>query len=439
MQLVEQYVIDRDDPRYDAIDAAAFKSKNLYNAALYEIRQSYIFTGTYLNYNEMDRRMQSHEAYKALPAKVSQQVLMQLHHDWDAFFKAHAAYKEDPSKFTGRPKLPKYKDKTKGRNLLVYTIQALSRGKKGLKRGIIKPSQLAIAVRTKQKKINQVRIVPRKGFYMVEAVYEQEEQQAQINPTWYAGIDIGMNNLVALTSNKPGFRPVLVNGRPLKSINQFYNKRWAELQSQLRRKGTTGRMECLTNTRSRRIDHYLHTASKRIIDLLVKEEIGTLVIGKNDGWKQEANMGKRTNQNFVQIPHARFIAMLTYKAALVGITVKVTEESYTSQASLLDLDPLPVRNPKSNGDEKYAFSGKRIMRGLYRAKDGRTINADINGSGNIIRKVAPGAFSEVEGVEDGKAVLASLVAHPGRIVVPRRTQKGKSLARAKMLENARDR
>ena len=115
--------------------------------------------------------------------------------------------------------------------------------------------------------------------------------------------------------------------------------------------------------------------------------------------------------------------MLTYKAELVGITVKVTEESYTSKASLLDLDPLPVC---TNGEEKYTFSGKRVKRGLYRAKDGRKINADINGSGNIIRKVAPDAFSQVEGVEDGKAVLASLVVHPGRIVVPRRTQKGKS-------------
>src|SRR5579885_3490251 len=156
MQLVEQHVISRTDSRFAAIDAAAFQSKNLYNAALYEIRQAFIHHGTYLNYGETDRRMQSHEAYKALPAKVSQQVLKQLDDAWTSFFEALEAYKEDPSKFTGRPKLPKYKDKTKGRNLLVYTIQALSRGKKGLKRGIIKPSQLAIAVRTKQKKINQV-------------------------------------------------------------------------------------------------------------------------------------------------------------------------------------------------------------------------------------------------------------------------------------------
>ncbi|GHO54628.1 transposase [Ktedonobacter robiniae] len=216
-----QHVIDKHDPRYSLIDEVAFKSKNLYNAGNYEIRQSYIHTGKYLNYNEVQRRMQSHEAYKALPAKVSQQVLMQLHHDWESFFKARDAYTLDPSKFFGRPKLPGYKHKTEGRNMLVYTIQAISR--KGLKRGMIQPSMLAIEVRTKHQDVDQVRIVPRKGFYVVEVVYEKEVKQAAVNPAYYAGIDIGINNLVALTSNKPGFRPVLVNGRPVKSVNQFYN------------------------------------------------------------------------------------------------------------------------------------------------------------------------------------------------------------------------
>ncbi len=149
----------------------------------------------------------------------------------------------------------------------------------------------------------------------------------------------------------------------------------------------------------------------------------------------KANMGKRNNQNFVQIPHARFIAMLTYKAELVGITVKVTEESYTSKASLLDLDPLPVRDP-NNGSEKHTFRGKRVKRGLYRASDGRKINADINGAGNVIRKVAPDAFG-LRVVEDGKAVLASLVVHPVRIVVPLTKPKDKHLrVKASGQENA---
>jgi IS605 OrfB family transposase len=424
MQLVEQYIVDRNDPRFAVIDAAAFKSKNLYNAGLYEIRQSFIHEGRYLNYNEVQRRMQFHEAYKALPAKVSQQILMVLDRNWKSFFEALAAYKEDPSKFKARPRLPKYKHKTEGRNILVYTIQAIS--KKGLKQGLIQPSLLPIEITTHHREINQVRIVPRKGFYVIEAVYAHEQPKSAVDPALYAGIDIGLDNLAALTSNLPGYVPVLVNGRPMKSVNQFYNKRKAELQSQLGRTGRTARMERLTNKRNRRIDHYMHTASRWIIDDLVAHGIGTLVIGKNDGWKQEANMGKRNNQNFVALPHARFISMLTYKAELAGITVKITEESYTSKASFLDRDEMPVYDP--NQTEKPKFSGKRIKRGLYRAADGTLINADCNGSGNIIRKVAPDAFGS-EGVEDGKGHKP--VVHPVRfVVVPSRTQKGKSRAKA---------
>jgi putative transposase len=216
--------------------------------------------------------------------------------------------------------------------------------------------------------------------------------------------------------------PVLVNGRPVKSINQFYNKRKAELQKQLGHSGTTKRMERITTKRNRRIDHYMHTASRWIIDDLVAHGIGTLVIGKNDGWKQEANMSKKTNQNFVTIPHARFIEMLQYKAELAGIRVMLTEESYTSKASFLDCDPIPVW--KADDKAKHIFSGKRIKRGLYCAADGTLINADCNGSYNITRKVAPDAFGS-EGVEDGKG--HKLVVHPVRIVVvPSRSQKGKS-------------
>jgi len=242
---------------------------------------------------------------------------------------------------------------------------------------------------------------------VVEVIYTKEPIQANVNPAYYAGIDIGINNLATVASNAPGWKPVIVNGRPVKSINQFYNKRRAELQKKLSKTGSTKRMERMTNKRNRRIDHYLHTASRYIIDLLVQEGIGVLVIGKSDGWKNEIEMGKRNNQNFVQIPHARFISMLTYKAELVGICVQITEESYTSKASFLDRDPLPVRKP--NDDTKHTFSGKRVERGLYRASNGRYINADMNGAGNIIRKVAPDAFGS-EGVED-------FAVHPVRITL----------------------
>jgi putative transposase len=422
MQLVEQHVIDKNDPRYAVIDEAAFKSKNLYNAALYEIRQSFIFQKKYLNYNQMDKLMQQHEAYKALPAKVAQWVLKGLHQNWVSFFELRKEYRQNPVKFTGRPGLPKYKHKTNGRNILVYTNQTMS--KPALRRGLIRLSQLPITIQTKQDPttIHQVRIVPRQGYYVVEVIYEKAVKPANVNPAYYAGIDIGINNLATLTSNKPGFNPVIINGRPVKSVNQYYNKRRAELQKQLGHPGTTKRMERLATTRNRRIDHYMHTASKRIVNILVQEGIGTLVIGKNPMWKQEANLGKRNNQNFVQIPHARFIDMLTYKAELVGITVIVTEESYTSKASFLDSDDMPVYDP--NDHQEHTFSGKRVKRGLYRAANGQAINADCNGSYNIIRKVAPDAFT-VEGVEDGKGMLTSLVVHPVRMVIPLTKPKNK--------------
>jgi len=418
MQLVEQHVISKTDLRYAVIDRAAFASKNLYNAALYEIRQSFVHQGVYLFYNQMDKIMQKHEAYQGLPRKVSQQVLKLLDKNWKAFFQALEAYGEDPSKFLGRPRLPKYKDKTQGRNVLVYTIQALS--KPALKRGIVKPSGLPIEIKTRQKHIDQVRIVPRSAFYVVEVIYNREEVQGEVNPALMAAVDIGVNNLVALTSNKSGFIPRLVNGRPIKSVNQFYNKQREHHQKKMGKDHFTSRqLDHITNKRTRRIDHYMHTTSKHLIDLLVAEGIGTLIIGKNPLWKQDPTMRKTDTQHFVQLPHARFIDMLCYKAKLVGIQIILQEESYTSKASFLDLDPIPTYGKE---ESEPVFSGRRVKRGMYKASDKRKINADINGSYNIMRKASPNVFRN-NGVEDGKGVFASLVVHPVRIVVPVRTRK----------------
>ncbi len=416
MQLVEQHCINRDDPRYSVIDAAAFKSKNLYNAALYEMRQAFIRSGIHLSYQEMDKRLQPHEAYKALPAKVAQHVLKQVTDAWKAFREAKASYEEDPSRFTGRPKPPKYKHKTEGRNILIYTLQALqgSQSKKGIQ-GSIKPSGLPIEIKTQQKQINQVRIIPRNGYYVVEIVYTEAPVQAQVDPSFCVAIDLGVTNLAAITSNRVGFVPRLVNGRKLKSINQWYNKRMKELKLCLPkedRERVTKQMERITNHRNRQINHYLHAASRAIIDFLVKEGVGTIIVGKNPFWKQEADMGRRNNQNFVQIPHARFIDMLTYKAELVGVKVEVQEESYTSKASFLDLDPIPTYKP--HDETVHTFSGERFGRRnrLYRAKDGKIICADVNGSYNILRKSKPDAFALV----DAKGIAAYVV-QPARLAI----------------------
>src|SRR5260370_260315 len=288
-------------------------------------------------------------------------------------------------------------------------------GKRSLERGIIRPSMLPIEVKTQQdsKQIDQVRIVPRNGHYVVEVIYRKKPVQANVDPSFCVAIDLGVTNLAAITANREGFIPRLVNGRTLKAMNQWYNKRMKELKLCLPkedRERVTRQMEQITTTRNRQVNHYLHAASKGIIDFLVKEGVGTIIVGKNPLWKQEAGMGRRNNQNFVAIPHARFIEMLTYKASLVGIQVEVQEESYTSQASFLDLDPIPTYKP--DDDTEYTFSGKRIGRRnrLYRTKDGKIICADVNGSYTILRKRRPDAFSNAKGV-------AGYVGHPVRLPV----------------------
>jgi Probable transposase. len=252
MQLAERHIIKSTENRFVEIDGLAFQSKNLYNAANYVIRQNFLYGWGYLNYNKMAQLMKSHQAYKALPAKVSQQILMRLDKNWQGFFEAIKAYKNEPTKFTGSPKLPKYKDKVKGRNILVYTIQAIS--SKQLKKGIIKLSGTNILIKTlvKLEQICQVRLVPKCDSYVIEVIYDacaepcdyaqgklrrsKPESTDENQKELVASIDLGLNNLVALTSNQPGFVPLLINGRPLKSINQFYNKRKAHSTISTKRK-----------------------------------------------------------------------------------------------------------------------------------------------------------------------------------------------------------
>jgi putative transposase len=309
------------------------------------------------------------------------------------------AWQAEPNKFNGRPRLPGYKHKTAGRNLLVYPEKAFF--VKALRQGLLKLSGLGAVGHTRQRAIDQVRIVPHTSHYTIEVVYTTTLQPAEgLQPDLVAGADLGVDTLLALTSNKPGFVPLLVSGRPLKSINQGYNQRRAALQSQLPAgQHTSRRLEAITDKRNRRIRTELHRCSRLVINKLVEEGIGTLIIGKNEGWKQALELGKRNNQNFVSIPHAQFIDMLTYKARLVGIQVKLCEESHTSTCSFLDLEQVCHHE---------VYAGKRVTRGLFRASDGRTLQADVNGSYNILRKVVPNAFAD--GI--GAAVVQPVRVYP---------------------------
>lgn len=402
MHLVEQHRIGPTDPRFVALDMAAFASKNLYNKALYHTRQAFFANGTFPTYPALYRQMKAEPEYAALPRKVAQWVLKQVCAAWDSYRKAAAAYYVTPALFLGQPRIPRYLDK-QGRNLLVYTAQALSQP--GLRTGQILPSGLGVTVLTKQVHVIQVRVVPHPTQYTVEVVYVHEPRPADLNPDWVAGVDLGVNTLAALASNKPGFVPVLVNGRPLKALNQDYNKRRAQLQAKLPNdQYRSHHLDQLAGKRHRRLHHLLHVASRQIINLLVRERIGTVVIGKNDGWKQQVRLGKRNNQAFVFLPHAHFIAMLAYKAELVGIRVILTEESHTSKCSFLDGESL---------EHHEHYAGRRVKRGLFMASTGQTLHADVNGAYNMIRKVFPTAFASVASVAlAGAQGIGAVVVRP---------------------------
>jgi putative transposase len=419
MKLAEQHVIKKGDPRYRAIDAAAFASKNLHNQATYQIRQAYIHEGKYLPYAEVFHRVKHLDCYQALPRKVSNSILILIHKNWVSFFRALEEWREHPEKFAGRPKIPGYKPKEKGRNILLYDLQAI--GKRAFKKtGKIVPSGLGIEIETRVtwEDLDQVRIIPSGSGYVVEVIYRKSETPAHVDPNLIAAIDLGVDTLAAVTSNKPGFVPQLINGRPLKHLNAYYNKQRSKHQSMLAKESrhTSRQLNRITTKRNRRINTYLHTASRRLIDQLVSEGIGTLVIGLNKQWKQEINIGRHNNQTICHIPHSRFIQMLEYKAQLVGLTVIVREESYTSKASFLDLDPIPSYNSKAS--EKPVFSGRRETRGLYRSSNGRRVQADVNGSYNILRKEFPHAFCESQ-VRPGQQIGGAAV-HPCRMNGKRR-------------------
>ena len=231
MLLAERHIIKRGHQFWTEIDHLSWQSKNLYNSANYLIRQNFIYGHGYLSYNQMASLMKGTEQYRVLPAKVSQQVLRGLDRNWKSFFEASLKYKSHPEKFLGRPKIPSYKDRKKGRNLLVYTIQAIS--KVARKQGLVKLSGTSIKFPTQvADRIAEVRIVPKCDCYVIEVIYE-EKQQFLKPTTKIAAIDLGVNTLMAVTSNQPDFTPLLINGRPLKSLNQFYNQRRAKLQSRL--------------------------------------------------------------------------------------------------------------------------------------------------------------------------------------------------------------
>ncbi len=376
MKLVERHIIKRNHRFYPEIERLSFLSKNLYNCGVYLCRQAF-FQGEKLpSLNQLHHQLKGGIDYKLLPAKVSQLVLRQVEKTFKSYKAALKEYKLNPSKFLGKPRLPHYKDKLKGRNIVIYNYQAISQ--KHLNKGIVNPSKTKILIKSKVKNILEVRLIPRTGVYVVEIVSEYSEEKRKLSD-YSAYVDLGLDNLAVLTSNKLGFTPKIICGKALKSCNHYYNKRIAQLKSQLNnQQKSSKRIQSLSLKRNNKVDYYLHTASKYIINSLLENQISLLIIGKNKNWKQSIKIGKKNNQNFVSIPHEKLIKQLKYKAELVGIKGIVTEESYTSKCSFLDLEPIK---------KQESYVGKRVKRGLFKASNGYVYSADVNGSLNIGRKV----------------------------------------------------
>ncbi len=359
------------------LDNICFLSKNLYNYANYCIRQSFCKTNKIPSEYELTGKFckRNQKDYKLLPAQTAQQVIKLLYKNWKSFFKAIKDYKKNPQKYLSKPKLPKYKDKN-GKNIIVFTNQQcrIKNNYIYFVKNIISP----LKTKVQGEQLRQVRIIPEATCYIIEVIYQKEViKNENLNYNNFIAVDLGVNNL-ATCINNVGKRPFIINGRPLKSINQYSNKLKAKYMSYIGNKGVSNNIKRIILKRNNIIQNYLHHVSKYIIRYCLENEIGTIIIGHNIEWKQKINMGKKNNQNFALIPLNTLIQQIQYKAEENSIKVILTEESYTSKVDHLAGETIEHH-------DKYL--GKRIKRGLFQSSIGKLINADINGALGIARKV----------------------------------------------------
>lgn len=393
MRQVERHWIKENHELYSVCDDLTFKAKNLYNAGLYQIRQS-IFERdrckdenrpSVLSWVELvsQFRKKKQDDMIALPSKVSTNILKLVGSSISSYYQLLKCFHDKSNlSVTTKPKPPRYLHKTEGRYMVEFTNQTISkkRGDKG--ELIICPKDLNLHIPTQVENPKCVRIVPRLGVFVIEVIYEVEEVPLKHTGN-YAAIDLGVDNLASITFSN-GVNPLLVKGSKIKSINQGYNRLIAKAKSNLpTNQRTSKHIHRLWRNREMKLQAELHKITSFLSLYFDEVSVEKVFVGKNVGWKQEVDLGKKTNQTFVNIPYNTFISQLTYKCKLRGIEVVDQEESYTSKASFVDYDEIPVYGEI---EEKHQFSGKRISRGLYKTKQGFLLNADINGSYNILVK-----------------------------------------------------
>ena len=365
---------------FQICDELCYLSKNMYNLCNYTIRQEFFKTQKIKKYVDLNKELKSTDAFKELGSNSAQMVTKILCKSWKSFLVAVKDYTLHPEKYLGKPKIPNYKKKD-GRFICTLTnIQThIKDGYLYFAFKRMKPYNNLIKSNVKGHHLS-TRIIPKGDCYIIEIVYEDDGNIHQLNSNRIAAIDLGLNNFVTIVNNI-GESSIVINGKGIKSYNQYWNKKMSILRSIAKTVNDlnwTKQMQKLTDKRYFKMEYLMHCASKYIVNYCIKYDIGTIVIGKNDKWKQNSEMNKVTNQNFVYIPYEIFINKLEYKCESIGINLIKTEESYTSGTSFLD-NELPIK-------ENYDKS-RRIKRGLFKSNNGKYINADVNGAFQIMRKV----------------------------------------------------
>jgi len=375
VRLVERHIVR--DNRFEDI---CLKSGLLYNYVLYLVRQG-IFSGNYLKEYDLSTKLgkESQFDFRNLPCGVSQQVVKQVFQNIKSWIKLKKDCEKNPSKYESKPKLPGYK-RGKKQNMLVFTTHTcrIKNGYIHFAKDIVKPIKTNIG----ENKLCQVRIIPQATCYVVEVIYEKKEIDLHLDKSNILSIDLGLNNFCTGISNV-GINPFIINGKIMKSFNQWYNKKRAKWMNFVGNRGTSKRLRWLNNRRNFWIEDKIHKASRWIINYCISNNIGSIVVGLNKGWKQNIELGKKNNQKFVEIPFSKLIDKIIYKGKMVGIDVQTTEESYTSKVDHLAFEAL---------EKQSSYLGKRKKRGLFQSSINKLINADVNGAIGIGRKVFGDSF-----------------------------------------------
>lgn len=387
---VKQQLKHLSKEEYLSLKELSHTAKNLYNQAVYNIRQYYFQEKKYLNYQKNNSLLKSSENYKTLNSNMSQQILKEVDGSFKSFF--NLLKKKNKGMYNAKVKLPSYLPKNSFTTLVIgfvrlnedtLIIPYSNSFKKNHKKILIKIPPILLG-----KKIKEIRIIPKFNarFFEVQYTYEVQEEQRNLDKTHALAIDFGINNLATCVTNKG--RSFIIDGKKLKSINQWFNKENARLQSikdkQKYGKKPTLRQKYLYSSRNNKVNDYMSKTARKIINYCLENNIGTLVCGYNETFQRNSNIGKANNQTFVNIPFGKLREKLEYLCKLYGLIFVEQEESYTSKSSFFDMDILPkfeIDKPQT-----YSFLGKRIKRGLYQTSKGYILNADVNGALNILRK-----------------------------------------------------